>query len=156
MFQNCVLPLVGQEIQCPHSHAAAEAVLASHTFQRLHPPQTWCGIGNWGQGAHTEHATSPFLPVQNPLLFFSNLTLRICFLFLKGRSNTLTGFPYRITSLLCSHFRELSSHVHGIVFTKLSHGIFGTVPSSVFYRGHGCTPQRIHPTGVSECTGDVR
>lgn len=51
-------------------------------------------------------AAAPYLPGRNPLLFFASLTLRICFLFLKRRSNTLTGFPYRITSLLCSVFRE--------------------------------------------------
>lgn len=156
MFRSCAPPLVGQELQCPHSHAAAEAGLASHTVQRLHPSQTWYGTGHWGQGALTEHVSAAYLPVQSPLLFCASLTLRICFLFLKGRSNTFTGFPYRITSLLCSILENYPHMFNGIVFNKLSHGIFRTVPSSVFYRGHGCIPQRIHPTGVSECTGNVR
>lgn len=64
-----------------------------------------------GGGGGTQ--STPPLPIchTDPLLFFASLTLRIWFLFLKGRSNTLTGFPYRITSLLCSHFREISSQV---------------------------------------------
>ena len=75
--------------------------------------------GTGGRGHTQSMPPLPFRQCRILSFSFQAWPLEFVFLFLKGRSNTLTGFPYRITSLLCSHFRELSSHVHGIVFTKL-------------------------------------
>lgn len=99
------------------------------------------------------------LPIcQDGILSFSLQAweaLRICFLFLKGRSNTLTGFPYRITSLLCSVFREISSQVQWhCVYSSFSWN-FQNNSFLCFYRGHGCAAWWIYSTGVSKCTASV-
>lgn len=85
-------------------------------------------------------------------LSFASSTLRICVLFLKGRSNIFTDFPYRLTRLMCSNFREISSQVQWhCVYYNFS-WTFQRDSSSVFYRGHGCTPRWTRPSGVSEYT----
>lgn len=98
--------------------------------------------------------TPPLSASMESSLFFASLTLRICVLFLKGRSNIFTGFPYRLTRLMCSNFREISSQVQWrCVYYNFS-WTFQSNSSSVL-QGHGCAPRWAHPSGVSECTANA-
>lgn len=65
------------------------------------------GIGHWGEGNRSW--PPPLSASMESSLFFASSTLRICVLFLKGRSNIFTDFPCRLTRLMCSNFREISS-----------------------------------------------